>query len=172
LTHSGHSLTNFAVMHNTTAAMISGTGLTERRRTGTNTAGRRALHVDAEVWAAVLAIEEARRGKLNRAAAFAQRDGPKQGLKELDAIGDCDRLATYPFYSAALGELKLRCGKHRAARSTRTRPCEEGVIQSTPLAINRPADAKPWVLLAAILASSSLNNIPSTRTMTAWMVIR
>jgi EmrB/QacA subfamily drug resistance transporter len=41
--------------------------------------------------------------------------------------------------------------------SARTRPCEEGVIQSTPLAINRPADAKPWVLLAAILASSVAN---------------
>jgi EmrB/QacA subfamily drug resistance transporter len=36
----------------------------------------------------------------------------------------------------------------------RTRPCDEGVIQSTPLALARPADAKPWVLLAAILASS------------------
>jgi EmrB/QacA subfamily drug resistance transporter len=36
----------------------------------------------------------------------------------------------------------------------RTRPCDEGVIQSTPVAIDCPVDAKPWVLLAAILASS------------------
>jgi MFS family permease len=44
-----------------------------------------------------------------------------------------------------------------AMSSARTRPCEEGIIQSTPVAINRPADAKPWVLLAAILASSIAN---------------
>lgn len=41
--------------------------------------------------------------------------------------------------------------------SSRTRPCEEGIIQSTSVAINRPADAKIWVLLAAILASSIAN---------------
>ena len=53
---------------------------------------------------------------LNRAIAIAQRDGPERGLKELDAIGDHDRLTTYPFYSAARGELELRCGRNRAAR--------------------------------------------------------
>jgi RNA polymerase sigma-70 factor (ECF subfamily) len=53
---------------------------------------------------------------LNRAIAIAQRDGPERGLKELDAIGDHDRLTTYPFYSAARGELELRCGRHQAAR--------------------------------------------------------
>src|SRR6516162_5858757 len=41
-----------------------------------------------------------------------------------------------------------------AMSSARTRPCEEEIIQSTSLAENRPADAKPWVLLASILASS------------------
>ena len=41
--------------------------------------------------------------------------------------------------------------------SARTRPCEEEVIQSTSLAVNRPAAAKPWVLLASILASSVAN---------------
>jgi EmrB/QacA subfamily drug resistance transporter len=41
--------------------------------------------------------------------------------------------------------------------SARTRPCEEEIIKSTPLAVNRPADAKPWVLLASILASSIAN---------------
>jgi EmrB/QacA subfamily drug resistance transporter len=38
--------------------------------------------------------------------------------------------------------------------SARTRPCEEGIVRSTSLAVNRPASAKPWVLLASILASS------------------
>jgi EmrB/QacA subfamily drug resistance transporter len=41
-----------------------------------------------------------------------------------------------------------------AMSSARTRPCDEGVIRSTPVAIDCPAAAKPWVLLAAILASS------------------
>ena len=35
----------------------------------------------------------------------------------------------------------------------RSRPCEEGIIKSTPAA-SCPAGAKPWVLLAAVLASS------------------
>jgi EmrB/QacA subfamily drug resistance transporter len=39
--------------------------------------------------------------------------------------------------------------------SARTRPCEAAIITSTPLAANRPADAKLWVLLASILASST-----------------
>ncbi|MGC2591410.1 MAG: MFS transporter [Xanthobacteraceae bacterium] len=37
--------------------------------------------------------------------------------------------------------------------SIRSRPCEEGIIKSTPAA-SCPAGAKPWVLLAAVLASS------------------
>ena len=41
--------------------------------------------------------------------------------------------------------------------SARARPCEEKIIQSTLLAVNRPAAAKPWVLLASILASSVAN---------------
>jgi EmrB/QacA subfamily drug resistance transporter len=41
-----------------------------------------------------------------------------------------------------------------AMSSSRTRPCEEEIIHSTSLAVNRPADAKRWVLLASILASS------------------
>src|SRR5215831_17818139 len=32
------------------------------------------------------------------------------------SIADRDRLAAYPFYAAALGELELRCGSHNAAR--------------------------------------------------------
>jgi RNA polymerase sigma factor (sigma-70 family) len=53
---------------------------------------------------------------LNRAIAIAQRDGPERGLEAIDAIEDRDRLAGYPFYSAALGELELRRGRHKIAR--------------------------------------------------------
>ena len=53
---------------------------------------------------------------LNRAIAVAQHEGPERGLQELAAITDQDRLARYPFYFAALGELELRCGHRDTAR--------------------------------------------------------
>jgi len=53
---------------------------------------------------------------LNRAIAVAQRDGPESGLKAISAIDDAEKLARYPFFPAAFGELKLRCGDHAAAR--------------------------------------------------------
>ena len=53
---------------------------------------------------------------LNRAIAIAQRDGPERGLEAIGAIEDRDRLAGYPFYPAALGELELRRGRHKIAR--------------------------------------------------------
>lgn len=53
---------------------------------------------------------------LNRAIAVAQRDGPEHGLAEIRQIADRDRLAAYPFYEAAQGELELRCGHHHSAR--------------------------------------------------------
>jgi RNA polymerase sigma-70 factor (ECF subfamily) len=53
---------------------------------------------------------------LNRAIAIAQQDGPQRGLEEIRAISGSDRLADYPFYSAALGELELRSGHREAAR--------------------------------------------------------
>lgn len=53
---------------------------------------------------------------LNRAIAVAQLEGPERGLAEIDAIGDRKRLATYPFFSAALGELELRRGESGRAR--------------------------------------------------------
>jgi len=48
---------------------------------------------------------------LNRAIAIAQRDGPDRGIEEIEAIADADRLTSYPFYWAALGEFELR--RHR-----------------------------------------------------------
>ena len=53
---------------------------------------------------------------LNRAIAVAQFEGPERGLEEIHAIKDSDRLSSYPFYSAAIGELELRSGKHDIAR--------------------------------------------------------
>jgi RNA polymerase sigma-70 factor (ECF subfamily) len=54
---------------------------------------------------------------LSRAIAIGQRDGAARGLDELHAIADRDRLAAYPFYPAALGELELRRGDRVAART-------------------------------------------------------
>jgi RNA polymerase sigma-70 factor (ECF subfamily) len=53
---------------------------------------------------------------LNRAIAIAQKEGPERGIAEIHSIGDRVRLAAYPFYSAALGELEFRCGNHETAR--------------------------------------------------------
>jgi RNA polymerase sigma-70 factor (ECF subfamily) len=53
---------------------------------------------------------------LNRAIAIAQRDGPDRGLDAIEAISNLDRLAGYPFYPAALGELELRRGRGEQAR--------------------------------------------------------
>jgi len=53
---------------------------------------------------------------LNRAIAVAQSEGPRRGLEEVRAIAGSDRLATYPFYHAALGEFELRSGQPENAR--------------------------------------------------------
>jgi RNA polymerase sigma-70 factor (ECF subfamily) len=53
---------------------------------------------------------------LNRAIAIAQNEGPERGLAEIAAIGGRERLAAYPFYAAALGELELRRGRREVAR--------------------------------------------------------
>jgi RNA polymerase sigma factor (sigma-70 family) len=53
---------------------------------------------------------------LNRAIAIAQHEGPERGLEEIRAIINSERLASYPFYHAALGEFEFRSGKHETAR--------------------------------------------------------
>jgi RNA polymerase sigma-70 factor (ECF subfamily) len=53
---------------------------------------------------------------LNRAIAVAQLEGPERGLQEIHSIRDHDRLARYPFYFAALGELELQCQRVDIAR--------------------------------------------------------
>jgi predicted RNA polymerase sigma factor len=52
---------------------------------------------------------------LNRAIAIAQLEGPERGLQEIRAIENSDRLAEYPFFFAAIGELELRSGNREAA---------------------------------------------------------
>jgi RNA polymerase sigma factor (sigma-70 family) len=85
-----------------------------------------ALHTTASStektdWAAVVQLYDALMSirpspvvALNRAIAVAQLAGPERGLQEIHAIADSERLASYPFYFAALGELHLRLD-HRAA---------------------------------------------------------
>lgn len=52
---------------------------------------------------------------LNRAVAIALRSGPASGLAEIKAMRNLDRLAGYPFYFAALGELECRSGNAEMA---------------------------------------------------------
>jgi RNA polymerase sigma-70 factor (ECF subfamily) len=52
---------------------------------------------------------------LNRAIAIGQRDGADRGIEALQAIADRERLASYPFLPAALGELELGRGRREAA---------------------------------------------------------
>ena len=53
---------------------------------------------------------------LNRAIAIGERDGAEEGLDALHLIANRERLAGYPFYPAAMGELELRRGNDRVAR--------------------------------------------------------
>jgi len=55
---------------------------------------------------------------LNRAIAISQHEGPARGLEAMRAIEGADRLARYPFYAAALGELELRMGNASFARES------------------------------------------------------
>ena len=86
---------------------------------------------------------------LNRAIAIAQSEGPERGREALGAIAGSERLAEYPFYSAALGEIELRLGNHDAAREhfqaalRLARNPEETRFLSSRLSIIPPADQPP-----------------------------
>ena len=54
---------------------------------------------------------------LNRAIAVAQYEGPERGLAEIERIAEIDRLAEYPFYFGALGELEHQRGNGELART-------------------------------------------------------
>jgi RNA polymerase sigma-70 factor (ECF subfamily) len=80
--------------------------------------------VDATDWQTIVAlydklmhVDPSPVVALNRAIAIAQCDGDARGLEELHAIGDSDRLSSYPFYTAAMGELELRRGNRESART-------------------------------------------------------
>jgi RNA polymerase sigma-70 factor (ECF subfamily) len=75
-------------------------------------------------WAAIVALYDRLLGlapspvvELNRAIAIGQAHGAGRGLDALHAIADRDRLASYPFYPAAIGELELRLGHRERARA-------------------------------------------------------
>jgi RNA polymerase sigma factor (sigma-70 family) len=87
------------------------------------------VHADASAvkdtrWDQIVSLYDARLSirpspvvALQRALAVAQLDGPEEGIKEIRRIAGSERLATYPFYFAALGELELRRGDRKAAGS-------------------------------------------------------
>jgi RNA polymerase sigma-70 factor (ECF subfamily) len=83
----------------------------------------RAQRVEETDWAAIVSLYDILMTirpspivALNRAIAVAQDEGPERGLEEINAISDSERLTSYPFYSAALGELEFRRGRQQAAR--------------------------------------------------------
>jgi RNA polymerase sigma factor (sigma-70 family) len=69
-----------------------------------------------ELFDALMTIRPSPVVALNRAIAVAQSEGPERGLEGIQAIAGSERLAGYPFYFAALGELQLRCGRCDVAR--------------------------------------------------------
>jgi RNA polymerase sigma factor (sigma-70 family) len=83
----------------------------------------RALRLEDTDWGAIVSLYDTLMTirsspiiALNRAIAVAQHEGPDRGLMEILSITDSTRLATYPFYFAACGELELRRGRRDAAR--------------------------------------------------------
>jgi len=83
----------------------------------------RALRLEDTDWGAIVSLYDTLMTirpspivALNRAIAVAQHEGPDRGLMEILSITDSTRLAAYPFYFAACGELELRRGRREAAR--------------------------------------------------------
>ena len=86
---------------------------------------------------------------LSRALAIAQCDGPARGLDELRGIAASERLAAYPFYPAALGELELQLGRpdlarehYRAALALARNPAERRFLERRLLACEPSANEK------------------------------
>ena len=65
-------------------------------------------HLEAAIADALLRLRPSPVVALNRAVALAEQLGPERGLAALRSIPGAERLAAYPFYPAALGELELR----------------------------------------------------------------
>ncbi|HEY1909205.1 MAG TPA: sigma-70 family RNA polymerase sigma factor [Myxococcaceae bacterium] len=114
-----------------------------------------------ELYDALMRIRPSPVVALNRAVAVAEQLGPERGLEALRSIPGAERLAAYPFYPAALGELELRRGhvaearRHlRAAHRLARNPTERGFLerrlaecdrQTPPPAgeIKRPSSSPP-----------------------------
>jgi len=114
--------------------VVAGVGLLNRSASGSEVS---AYHVEAaiavihanasrvedtdwnrivELYDMLMAIGPSPVVALNRAIAVAQREGPERGLEEIRGIAEVERLAEYPFYYAALGELEHRCRRDALAR--------------------------------------------------------
>jgi len=86
---------------------------------------------------------------LNRAIAIGQREGPERGLEELRGMADSDRLSSYPFFHAALGEFHSRAKRHevasghfRAALALARNPMERQFLQQRIAACDRAASQR------------------------------
>jgi hypothetical protein len=99
-------------------------------------------------------------------------DGPyaeaKDLLEEIRSITDCNRLAAYPFYSAAVGELGLRRGRHdtardhfRAALALARNPMERRFLDRR-LGACEPGDTQP-AYYETILGNSFRSRGPNLR---------
>lgn len=91
----------------------------------------------ASLYDVLLSLQSSPIVALNRAIAIAQVEGPERGIEEVAAITDRERLAAYPFYYAALGELDLRREHYAAARghfekaaSLARNPAERSFLQA------------------------------------------
>jgi RNA polymerase sigma-70 factor (ECF subfamily) len=73
-------------------------------------------HKLVQLYDALIAIDPSPVVALNRAIAIAQLEGAERGLATMAEIPQRERLAAYPFYHAALGELHFRLGRHAQAR--------------------------------------------------------
>jgi RNA polymerase sigma factor (sigma-70 family) len=103
---------------------VTGSELTEYHvEAGIAAAHASATRVEETDWARIVSLYDTLMRlrsspvvALNRAIAIAQLEGPQRGLEEIRAIADVERLNSYPFYFAALGELESRCGRREVAR--------------------------------------------------------
>jgi len=87
---------------------------------------------------------------LNRAIAIGQSEGAQRGLDEIHAIRDRNRLSSYPFYWAALGELELKCGRHQdagqhftAALQSARNPAERRFLEERVAVCRPPSTVSP-----------------------------
>ncbi len=94
-----------------------------------------AASVESTDWRAIVALYELLLRlqpspvvELQRAIAIGELAGPERGLEELARIEDAQRLAQYPFYAAARGELAFRCNRLAEA--------QEGFREAAHLARN------------------------------------